>query len=178
MSPKDPLPIFLPSLYLFPTRNSMSTNYTSYQLPPKLTLLISYHKTPGVGRQFWATKYKFTKNEKSEKFKGQSSCFCISKMCWLVTWFIMSSLMLLIFKVASCVALILTNGAYPSIMASLHLEAQRHHLSPGFRPGKLPLLVDKSLPLLLVKLRKLWVIVAHTTCTPWSLLSVRQYPSL
>ena len=71
-----------------------------------------------------------------------------------------------------------TPGAAPARLASLHLPAHKHHLSPGDKPGNPPRLLDKSFPRDLVKDKKFLVIVAHTTWTPWSFSSVLQYPSL
>ena len=71
----------------------------------------------------------------------------------------------------------ITGGATPALMASLHLEAQTHHLSPGLSPGKpnCGLGVDKSLPKDLVYSRKVWVICVQTVWEPWSNWSVLKY---
>ena len=44
--------------------------------------------------------------------------------------------MLIWFRTASFVDDKTAGGAVPLSRASFHLEAQRHHLSPGFKPGK------------------------------------------
>ena len=124
--------------------------------------------------------YKFYESGKKSENKinwsvtCHSSCFWMSMMCSLVTWLTISSCKELIWRVFSWVDFITTNGAELANIASLHLAAHKHQRSPGFKPGKPPLLVDRSLPLFLVKVRKVLVMVAQTTWTPWSPVSVRQ----
>lgn len=79
---------------------------------------------------------------------------------------------------AALVASMTTGGATPASAASFHRMAHRHHLLPGFKPGKLdPLGVVRSLPLAAVKFKNSVVMIAQTTCEPWSDASVRQKPS-
>lgn len=65
-------------------------------------------------------------------------------------------------KVLLFVAFKSSNDAFPALYASLHLNAQRHHLSPYFKPGKPPLGVVKSFPCELVYSKNSSVTSAHT----------------
>jgi hypothetical protein len=78
-----------------------------------------------------------------------------------------------------CVDSSTTEGPTPDRKASFHLETQRHHLSPATRPGKCGRCgAVRSFPRALLNCRNCSVTCAHTVCTPWSRLSVLQYPSL
>lgn len=74
----------------------------------------------------------------------------------------------------------ITFGAFPALNASCHLEAQRHHLSPSRKPGKLysGTLVLKSLPTKIEKFKNASVIIQHTVCKPKSSTPVLQQLSL
>src|SRR3954471_1243503 len=80
---------------------------------------------------------------------------------------------------ASCVAARTTFGACPASSASCHRGAQRHHLSPGCRPGKpnCRLGVDKSFPAAFEKARNSAVRTTQTVCDPTSSGPVLQQPS-
>ena len=83
-------------------------------------------------------------------------------------------------RVFRCVASRSTGGAQPSSSACFHLFAQRHHLSPGFRPGNRisGLGVVRSLPALALNVRNASSTTTHTVWVPRSLESVLQQPSL
>ena len=61
-------------------------------------------------------------------------------------------------------------GALPASSASIHLEIHKHHLLPGFSPGKLHSGrgVDKSFPCVLENSRNSCVTIAHKICVPES----------
>jgi hypothetical protein len=82
-------------------------------------------------------------------------------------------------SVFSCVASRTTGGAWPAAAASNHRAAQRHHRSPGTRPGNCHCGcgVTRSLPAATVKARNASVITAQTVWTPASSGPVRQQPS-
>ena len=63
-----------------------------------------------------------------------------------------------------------TGGATPASRASFHRDAHRHHLSPGFKPGKLEpgTGVLRSLPWDLVYVKNSAVISAQITWVPRS----------
>ena len=73
-----------------------------------------------------------------------------------------------------------TGGAHPSSNACFQRLAHRHHLSPALSPGKLysNLGVVKSLPALELNVRNASSTTTQTVCTPLSVLSVLQHPSL
>ena len=70
----------------------------------------------------------------------------------------------IIFKASKFVDLARILGAQFDSKASSHRLAHKHHLSPGFKPGKSNSLtgVDKSLPLSLLNSKKDSVIIAQT----------------
>ena len=70
-----------------------------------------------------------------------------------------------------------TSGSIPAFFACAYRSAQMHHLSPFFKPGKLPCAVDRSFPFDFVYCRNSSDILAHTKCFPTSSVVWWQYPS-
>ena len=83
-------------------------------------------------------------------------------------------------KVRSCVDRRRTLGANPSLYACSHLNAHRHHWSPGFKPGnpKWSIGVDRSLPSFLENARNSSLTITQTVWTPRSSSLVSQHPDL
>ena len=77
------------------------------------------------------------------------------------------------------VALRSTFGAQPWSKASFQRRTQRHHWSPGLRPGKenSGRGVLRSFPRFLLKVRNCSLMTAQTQCRPRSPAPVRQQPS-
>ena len=82
------------------------------------------------------------------------------------------------FSTVSLVADKTIGGATPLSNACFHREAQRHHLSRGFKPGNpyVSFGLDKSFPRSRVKLKNSSVTSLQTPCTPMSCSAVWQLP--
>ena len=106
-----------------------------------------------------------------------SNFYDLSSREWLLSNKYFKSI---ISRAFSFVASKITGGAQFALYASSHLNAHKHHRSPGINPGNPNAMLgeDKSLPLDLVKSKNSFVITAATRCKPWSLWSVLQKPSL